>query len=220
LDTEPFKRVCDTGALEQFDAEEWSQSDDEEKLRDFVQLLNRSLSEFLYPDVRFDKEYGLHFFMKPRAKNELKYAYKSLTNWTSRKVVRRYGRKKAAQETAFFRHLAFWGRFVRYDKRWYLEVNPSYRFTTDGQKTSPYSADYLKGIKERENNDSVLGQFLTWQFFLTHRGGDDLLTAKYPFLSFSELKPFEIPFGVPDELWRDREVIVPSSLLDWETEDE
>lgn len=206
LDALPWKKLCDTGAMEEFDTAEWANSDDEDRQRDFVQLLNRALNAFVAPDLRFDKDDGAYFFTKRRDRLERHYAYRGLSNTTTRRVVGRYGKKKDRAELAFFRHSAFRGQFVRFEGRWYLEVNPTYRFTCDGFKESLFAGEQLKKIKELENNAAVMGQFLMWRHFLTNRvTEDDLYETPYPFLNFSAVDNFDLPTGVPDELWKSQE---------------
>jgi hypothetical protein len=214
LDADPWRRLCDVGAMEEFDVEEWSESDDEDRQRDFVQLLNRALKEFVRPDVRFDRKENHYFFVKPHDSREVSYPYRSLTKWTTRRVVGRYGKKGDPRETAFVRHSAFWGRFARYGGKWYLEVNPTYRFTSNGYKPSLYAGDNLKKIKEAENNAAVMGQFVMWRHFLTARGSEDLYRERYPFMSFVQVPAMDLPYGVPDTLWKDREAGVATPLLD------
>lgn len=214
LDQHPWNKLSDAGAMEEFDVEEWSETEDEDKSRDFVQLLNRALSSFVAPDLRFDRQENHYYFVKRKEQRDVKYGYGSTSRWTTRKVVGRYGRKKDASSTAYYRHSAFWGRFVRYDRKWYLEVNPTYRFTSNGKDQSLYSADSLKGIKERENNAAVIGQFIMWRYFLTNRGGGDLYKDRYPFISFVSVPDLILPYGVPDELWRSREAGPTSPLFD------
>jgi hypothetical protein len=53
LDDPPWNTLCDPGTIECFAASEWAYSDDEQRQRDFVQLLNRSLNKRLVPIVRY-----------------------------------------------------------------------------------------------------------------------------------------------------------------------
>lgn len=214
LDASPWRELCDSGAMEEFDVEEWSESDDEDRLRDFVQLLNRSLKAFVEPDLRFDKEENHFFFVKPNDRPNLQYPYRSLTKWTGRRVVGRYGKKGDPNETAFVRHSAFWSWFVRYGGKWFLEINPTYRFTSNGYRPSKFAGENLKKIKEQENNAAVFGQFVMWRHFLTTRGVEDLYQQRYPFLSFMKVAEMELPYGVPDALWKDRELDPSAPMFD------
>jgi hypothetical protein len=214
LDAYPWRELCDVGAMEEFDVEEWSDSDDEDRQRDFVQLLNRCLNAFVEPDLRFDKDENHYFFVKPGDRSNLQYAYRSLSNWTTRRVVGRYGKRGDPRETAFVRHSAFWSRFACYGGKWFLEVNPTYRFTSNGHRPSMFAGDNLKKIKEQENNAAVFGQFVMWRHFLTARGADDLYQERYPFLSFVKVPEMDMAHGVPDALWKARESDATAPLFD------
>ncbi len=214
LDGTLWRRVCETGATEEFNTAEWATSDDADRTRDFVQLLNRCLNSLVFPTVRFDKKEGAYYFNKPRERAELNYKYKSVQNETSRRVVGRYGKKKDKAQTSYYRHSGFWGRFVRYDAEWFLEVNPTYHFTIDGVKPSKFQGDLLKKIKEIENNAAVFGQFVMWQNFLTNAGKSDLVRPAYPFLSLEAVPSFALDVGVPDDLWISREEHTTSPLFE------
>jgi hypothetical protein len=73
----------------------------------------------------------------------------------------------------------------------------------------------LKKIKEIENNAAVMGQFVMWRDFLTTHGAADLLTKRYPFLSFREIESMELDVGVPDDLWKSQETDPSSPLFEY-----
>ena len=51
---------------------------------------------------------------------------------------------------AFYRHVAFEHQFRRYDGVWYVELNPTYVFTSDGIALDAYHQERLAGIKRLE----------------------------------------------------------------------
>lgn len=218
LDGRPWRFVCDTGGTEEFNTSEWATSDDADRTRDFVRLLNRSLKAMLWRPLRFDKRDSIFYFPKPRDRHELIYNYTSVKNETSRRVVGRYGKKSNKADTSYYRHSAFFSRFVRYGGDWYLEVNPTYRFTIDGEKTTRFSGERLKKIKEIENNSAVFGQFVMWQHFLCRADKGDLVRESYPHLSLAPIDTFTLDVGVPDELWSAREELSASPLFEHEEE--
>ena len=61
----------------------------------------------------------------------------------------------------------------------------------------------LQGIKLLEHNDAILVQVHLWTDILTRKA--DLVHAEYPFLSFSELLSFSLPFGINDKEWLSHE---------------
>jgi hypothetical protein len=210
-----WRSLYDEGATEDFDVSEWSTTGDEDRQRDFVQLLNRSLNTMVYPTLRWDKDDGHYYFQKPKDRNRLRYTYDSLQRTAGKQVVERYGKKTDTASTSYYRHSAFWGRFLHYDDRWFLEVTPTYRFTIDGYRKSRFTGDLLKKIKEMENNAAVLGQFLMWRHFLTNVGKGNLYRPDYPFLSLRIFSDFSLDVGVPDTLWASQESDPGSPLFDY-----
>jgi hypothetical protein len=201
LDAHPWSRLCDTGTVEDFDASEWSESNDPDMRRDFVQLLNRALKAKLWPDVGYDRDADCYYFRKPQDRDRLAVSYAGEGRTTSRQVVKLYTGKKGHRH---YRHSAFEGRFLKVGGDWFLEVNPTYRFTSDGFREWLFAADWLKGIKEMENNGAVLGQFVMWRHHLTKSSGD-LLRREYPFLAFEAVPDMTLDVGVPEDLWRAHE---------------
>lgn len=216
LDRWPWNKLCEAEAMEEFGADEWADSDDEDRQRDFVALLNRAIGEFVRPDLWHDRKSGVFYFQKPRDRSTLNYAYRSLKNTTTRRVVGSYGKRKTDPGRAsYWRHSAFQHRFVRFAGVWFVELTPTYHFTHDGKNPDAWAGEHLKKIKEMENNAAVMGQFVMWRdFFLTH-GADDLLTTRYPFLSFASLDLLEMDVGVPDDLWKSQEADPASPLFEY-----
>jgi hypothetical protein len=216
LDEYPWKKLCDWEAMEEFDTTEWANSDDEDRQRDFVALLNRAIGEFVRPELYRDRDSGVFFFRKPMERNNLNYAYRSLQNITTRRVVGSYGKKKSdPKKPAYWRHSAFLHRFVRLAGKWCAEITPTYHFTYNGQDTDAYAGERLKKIKEIENNAAVMGQFVMWRDFLTTHGAEDLLKKTYPFLSFHALDALDLDVGVTDDLWKSQESDPSSPLFEY-----
>jgi hypothetical protein len=126
LDAWPWNKLCEAEALEEFGSDEWSDSDDEDRQRDFVALLNRAMSEFVRPALWHDRDSGAFYFPKPKGRDKLKYAYKSLKSFVPRDVVRRYGKRRDdPSQAAYWRHSAFLHRFLRLGEHWYAEITPT-----------------------------------------------------------------------------------------------
>jgi hypothetical protein len=216
LDEWPWKKLCEWEAMEEFDVEEWSDSEDDDRQRDFVALLNRAIGEFVRPQLYHDRDSGVFYFRKPHDRDNLNFAYRSLQNTTTRRVVGRYGKKrKDPSQAAYWRHSGFMHRFVRISGTWFVELTPTYHFTYNGQDADGFAGERLKKIKEIENNAAVLGQFVMWRDFLVTHRNEDLLTQRYPFLSFSTTDPLELDVGVPDELWKSQESDPSSPLFEY-----
>ena len=57
------------------------------------------------------------------------FQYQSLVKKTCRKVFQSYPKKNKPDEISYYRHSSFFGKFLRYDNKWYLEITPTYRYT-------------------------------------------------------------------------------------------
>lgn len=196
----PWNRFCDTGTNETFDTVEWAESDDPTRQRHFVWLLNHSLKQRLKEwSVRKRKEDGIYYFAASKAFRPRRINFYGSVGEQFRTVVQRYPSGK----TSYIRHAAFRGYFKKMDNAWYLEITPSYIFTMDGFSPSKYEADLLSGIKRLEHNDAVLMQVQLWADVLTRKA--DLVHPEYPFLTFSKLLSFDLPFGINDKEWLSHE---------------
>src|SRR5687768_5671845 len=103
---------------------------------------------------------------KPR-----KYRYHSIKRDSAITVVSHYSTESKTDGKAYkrLRHLAFNGRFRHLEDRYYLEINPTYRFTTDGRDKDRFHASSLSWIKRREKNRAVLGQVRLWNGLIASR---------------------------------------------------
>src|SRR5262249_16389762 len=102
-----------------------------------------------------------------------------------------YTRGKRIGEIAYYSHFACSAQFRRDDGDGYLEVVPTYHFTSDGQRRHPLSDQYLSGIKRQERQGAVLYQVVMWASLLRGAEGqdtDNFVTNTYPFLGFDELQ--------------------------------
>lgn len=205
LNQQPWSELCDSGTVEVFDSSEWAYTTDSDRQRDFVQLLNRSLKEIVRDDLRFDRDRHVFYFQSLDGKRNRSFSYPAFKKHTARNVVKFYSKKNSPTETAYCRHSAFVGRFKRFGATWYLEITPTYYFTSNGCREDRFAHEHLKKIKELENNDAVLGQFMMWHHYLTTRASGDMYTQRYPYLAFGGISDYVVEHGVPDELWLSKE---------------
>lgn len=201
LDEFPFTEVCDRGSCERFDVDEWSETADEDKRRDYVQLLNKALRERTWLlGLKYHKEHEYYFYRAPRKLNTIHIDYQSIKRRAKREVFKQYFGKKDITRKTYCRHAAFKGRFLRLEDQWFLEITPTYHFTKNGIDDYPYRDETLKGIKRLERNPAVVGQLLMWADFL-NRPIKNLFANEYPFLSFGELEKIDVDAGIPDNIW-------------------
>lgn len=200
--TDPrYEFLCDRGTVEDFPAAQWSDSDDPDAQRDFVRVLNQCLKQVLRTSkgrVRYDSSSKTYYFPSNAANTGYSFGYMADKRKADREVVKEL-RNKKLKHLMGFRHSAMWGRFARYDRKWYLEVTPTYYFTDPGGlKQSRLHPDWLSGIKRLELNEAVRGQLVMWEDLLT---SDDLFTQPYPYLSFDRLVQFDTDRGLDDAAW-------------------
>ncbi|MBL8090893.1 MAG: DUF4365 domain-containing protein [Anaerolineales bacterium] len=198
----PWNKICTTEA-EGFDSTEWSETDSLEKKNDFINLLNLSLAQKLEPYVRYHKDFEYFYFIATKNLKPKELRYKSLIQQTKRAVFQVYRRAKDPTQVSHYRHSAFFGKFCRYNALWYLEITPTYHFTSDGYRTFLFREDQLIGIKRLERNPAVLGQVVMWADYLQDR--PDLFNQPYPYLQFGELEKFVIDAGLDDKSWLKQE---------------
>lgn len=200
LRTAPWKDVCDATTVERFHADDWSLTNDLATRSEFVRLLNLALHDTLG---------ARHvWFWQPRNGPGLYYFARTkdlaprIIEWKLQKTSQRtvfgphYG-KKDPDRIVYYRHLAFVPRFVRFGEQWYLEITPTYHFTSDGKKPSRYRESYLSGIKRIEKHAAVRMNLEFWGSFLIERD----LFAQTGFITFANLLEFQTDFGIPEEDW-------------------
>lgn len=163
-----LKTIVEVGGLDQFNTEEWGFSEDQNKRRMFVQLLNAALREDLWSQgVRYYRDQDVYAFMGKADDSPRRLKYANVRVRSTVTVVSHYEHKmKNGKSYKYLRHGAFQGRFRFMGGQWYLEITPTYRFTRNGKDLDRYHENRLSGIKRFERNRSVLSQLLVWQAIL------------------------------------------------------
>jgi hypothetical protein len=192
----PWSSVCDLGTLEEFSASDWSESNDPQRQRIFVQLLNQTLKAQLNDEARFWPQEECFAIPGPPHK----VSYQSIRRQSKITVVSQFSSTSMdGRKFKWFRHLAFRGQFRLLDRRWHLEITPTYRFTTDGFTLDRFHEDRLKGIKRIEGNRAVLSSVLFWAYYLRPKTG--LFRTNPPPLQFGDLLSFPCDVGIIDREW-------------------
>lgn len=205
LDSHPWREICDAGAMEEFDAEEWSQSGDPDRERNFVQLLNQALQAMVGRDLRFDPKHRTLFFKPNRGPKKRRFGYRAEQKQSGRWVASPYYKKGKKNELAYWRHSAFSWQFLRIGRDWFIQITPTYHYTRDGSAPDKFAAEHLAGIKRKEWNDAVRGQFVMWREYLCSKGKTDLFGDGYPYLGFSPVNKLQANFGINDAFWKSSE---------------
>ena len=204
LSARPWNSVCDAGTVEEHNTNEWAFSEDPDRRRTFVQLLNSCMREKLFSKgVVFSKDDGYYYVRASSDLSPIRYTYQSREKKAERTIFAGYPSKRDKTRMAFYRHSAFAGRFQLYGTEWFLQVTPTYHFTRDGRIPSRYAGESLSGIKRLENNQAVHGQVIMWAHLLREAAG---LFDKGPeFLRFAPLLQFDLDAGLADTAWLKRE---------------
>ena len=204
LQEPPFNEICDLGTCESFYTHEWANSQDEDTKRQFVRLLNKCLEEKTrLLGLRFDRYHKYYYFRATKGLKTRKEWYQSGQNRVSREVFKQYSKKSDPSQRAYCRHSAFKGYFVRLGDEWYVEITPTYHFTSDGYTENKFRAERLQGIKRLDRNPAVLGQLRMWADYLSRP--HDLFSLHYSFLRFGQLATVDINASLPDDLWNNAE---------------
>lgn len=196
-----LSRIADAGAIEAYEASSWANSEDQAKRRLFVWLLNGALRDDLgSAGVWYWKKEDLFAFAGKPDEPDRKHTYRSLHRNSVKTVVFHHewvGRE--GRKFRYLRHDAFRGRFRRFGGEWFLEVTPTYRFTSDGKKKYRFHEDQLRGIKRLERNRAVLSQVIVWTDILCPE--PSLFAEPRRLLRFEPGVRLRTTKSVPDELW-------------------
>jgi len=206
LGKSPWSSVCERGTLEEFPTNDWAVSADLQLRHVFVQLLNRTLKAQLDPDVKFWPQEDCFALMGKPGKE----SYESVKRSSRLTVISQFSSTtKDGRKFVWFRHLAFQGQFRLFSGLWYLEITPTYRFTTDGYNLDRFHEERLSGIKRLEGNRAVLSSVMFWAQYLRPRSG---LFRKPRPLEFGELLSFRTDVGIVDKTWLSSEPVSPPKI--------
>jgi hypothetical protein len=193
LRSQPLRRLCD-GGVERHDTVEWADSDDDDRLHRFGDLLRRTLANDRRRDVHWHQDrHHLHF----RATHNLAPRVVGRGNGRrGRTVFGPHYSKAEPERVSYYHHAAVNPRFRRIGGQWLCQLGVDYCFTHDGWKESSFADGLLAGIKRLERHPAVLGWTRMWEGYLQ----GDLLTAR-SLLTFGKLLTFEVDRGIDDDWW-------------------
>jgi hypothetical protein len=211
----PWKDVCDIGTAETFDTSEWAQSQDINRRNEFATLLGKCLRQLCYArDCAYSDMQECFYINGARTLKPKRHAFKGLKRNTSHTVFQGYSPDPVSGNFQYYKHAAFQSRFLPIGDAWYLEVSPTYYYSSDGKTSYRNYQALLKGIKRQEHNLSVLMNVIMWRDILATTG---LLTDSYPFLNVGDPIRFNLDVGIDDEAWLgkaspDEDEIIKSAL--------
>jgi hypothetical protein len=192
-----FRTIVD-GRAEALNTTEWSQAKAPDTVRNFVRVLNQTLAESMHHELRrHPRRHYLYF----RPTDDL--GARRVTTGksrTGRVVFQAYRHPKEPGTVQYYRHHALDHHFVRLDGQWFLELNPTYHFTSDGFLDLPWSTELVKGMKRRERNAAVKGLVDMWARYL---GADNLFVNEEDRpLRFGALETFTVDQGIDERTWK------------------
>jgi uncharacterized protein DUF4365 len=208
--SDPRETVCrDIVDLDQVEAIETSVlafHEDHDEQNNFAFLLRKTLDHQVRHELRWNKDRKL-FYVRALAENTSRsFSYEASKKRASTEVVNVAENKTDKTKIEFVRHHAFVPRFERLYDRWYLVINPTYFFTTNGFIPHSYPAALLAGKKRLDNSASLRGQVVMWHRFLSQseRDEDNLFAkaASEPRLKFGEPPTVALATRVPEDVWR------------------
>ncbi len=201
LTQQPWASICDVATVEEIRTRSIAQSDDPARRRIFVQLLKGCFSEITSSwKLRWSKESEVHYFAPSKRDVVRVFRYQSRKNKTKRDVVTKHMHKKEEGRIAYYRHHALSHRFLRFGQDWFLMIEPTYVFTSDGVKPDPYREEHLAGIKAIEGDAAVSGTIKMFAEMLKDR--ESMFEKPYDFLGFGEIETATCEVGIDDEAWR------------------
>jgi len=202
LRKEPWCKVVEKGTVETLGFDEWWHAENGKRKGYAVELLNHCLTAFFADKgVRWRASDEVYFVKSNSGQREISLKSRGLHRETTSHVVFRAYLKKKSPDVSFCRHHAMRARFHEIEGSWFLEINPTYRFSRDGWKDDLFAAERLKKIKEFEGNPGIFSNAFMWSEMLTSTVAD-FWHREYPHLSFGGLLSISASKGIPDEAWR------------------
>lgn len=207
--SDPRETVCreivDLDQVEAIDTSFLAFHEDQDEQNNFAHLLRQVLGRQVRDDLNWSKDRKLYYFRALAESTSRTFAYEASKKKTSTEVVNIAENKTEKGQVDFVRHHAFVPRFDRLFDQWYLVINPTYFFTTNGFNHHSYPAALLAGKKRLDNSASLRGQVIMWHRFLSQqdRNADDLFaqSSSEPRLKFGEPPTVALSTRVPEDVW-------------------
>ncbi|OKO73493.1 hypothetical protein AC630_28120 [Bradyrhizobium sp. AS23.2] len=207
--SDPRETVCkDIVDLDQVEAIETSLlafHEDHDEQNNFAFLLRKTFDHQVRNELRWSKDRKLFYVRAPAENTSRSFSYEASKKRASTEVVNVAESKTDKAKIEFVRHHAFIPRFERLYDQWYLVINPTYFFTTNGFIPHSYPAALLAGKKRLDNSASLRGQVVMWHRFLSQSEQDESnLFAKAttePSLKFGQPPTVALATRVPEDVW-------------------
>lgn len=173
----------------------------------FVGLLRHTLAHDFRDILGWDRKKKQFYFLPAPAHVARTFRYLGGKQKTQADVVSVYKKVKNEGPIDYVRHHSFIPRFERLADQWYLIVNPSYFYTSDGTHPLNYPDALLAGKKRLDTNNTVRGQVIMWHRLLSEmklEDVDDLLsdrTRSDRTIRLGNPPIVDLPKSVPEDVW-------------------
>lgn len=199
------RRIVDLDQVEAIDTSILAFHEDRDEQNNFTYLLRMALGYQVWRDLSWSKDRKLYYFRALAENTSRTFAYEASKKKTSTEVVNVAESKANKSSVDFVRHHAFVPRFERLFDQWYLVINPTYFFTTNGFIPHSYPAARLAGKKRLDNSASLRGQVIMWHRFLSlqDRDANNLFAeaSSETCLKFGAPPTVELATRVPEDVW-------------------
>lgn len=200
------KAIVDGDQVEAVETEMFALNDDVDDTNDTMDLLRRTVERQFANHLSYLRKERLFYFHAIAANKSRSYRYTANVKETSARVVSAYPNKRIVEGRGFVRHHAASFRFERLNDEWFIIVDPTFYFTSDGFRAHRYPAALLSGKKRMERNAAVRGQVIMWQHLLAKSAAhtSNLFEQRSPqdmLLSFEYLPVIELSQAVPETSW-------------------
>lgn len=208
------KDIVDLDQVEAIDTPYLAFHEEVEERNNFSFLLRQTLRHQVRHDLDWNKERKLFYFRAEVENESRNFSYESSKKKTDADVVNVARNKTDKTRVEFVRHHAFEPRFERLYNEWFLVVNPTYFFTTNGFIPHSYPHALLAGKKRLDNSASLRGQVIMWHRYLTQtdlKEGDMFAPLNIePRLTFGAPPTVTLSTRVPEDVWGSQKKVAAS----------
>lgn len=199
FDEAPLSALADGGS-ESMASEELAVSPDTADENLLRWIMSATLKDLLYQDLAQHPDDRSVYYFKPKPGQLERTIKVGHRRGGGRSVVRRYEPPDGATWSPYCRHMAAELRFVRGAGRWFLSIEPTYYFSSDGRTEFAFAAQQLAKIKQIDRHDAVRSQTVFWARYLA---GDGLFGhGSDRRLRFGALVTSDVERGIDDRSWK------------------
>ena len=175
-------RIVDADQVEGIETTFLAFHEDHDEQSTFAYLLRKTFDHQIRADLSWSKIRKLFYFRANVENTPLTFAYEASKKKTSTEVVNVAINKTDKSRVEFVRHHAFVPRFERLFDQWYLVVNPTYFFTTNGFIPHSYPGALL--TQPERDAKSLFAE-----------------VSSAPRLKFGEPPTIALATRVPEDVW-------------------